>query len=75
MANEALKITHVAGVSAVDANDPISSGGDLKLVAQALRALAAKLDVLTAKLNADAGVTDVNYAVDFASVLDALTLA
>jgi len=74
MPNEALKITHVAGVSAVDADDPISSGGDLKLVAQALRALAAKIDVLTAKLNADAGVTDVNYAVNFASTLDALTL-
>lgn len=29
--------------------------------------LTAKLDVLTAKLNADAGVSDINYATDFAS--------
>jgi predicted carbohydrate-binding protein with CBM5 and CBM33 domain len=28
-------------------------------------ALATKINVLTAKLNADAGVTDVNYATDF----------
>jgi multidrug efflux pump subunit AcrB len=33
------------------------------------RALTAKLDVLTAKLNADAGVTDTNYATDFVSSL------
>lgn len=32
-------------------------------------AMATKIDVLTAKLNADAGVTDTNYATDFASTL------
>lgn len=34
-----------------------------------IRAMAAKLDVLTAKLNADAGVADTNYATDFVSSL------
>jgi hypothetical protein len=39
-------------------------------------AITAKLDVLTAKLNADGGVTDTNYATDFASATNpaALTL-
>ncbi|PPC86323.1 MAG: hypothetical protein CTY37_06175 [Methylotenera sp.] len=42
----------------------------------ALIATLEKIDVLTAKLNADAGVTDTNYAVNFASTLTpaALTL-
>lgn len=42
----------------------------------ALIATLTKIDVLTAKLNADAGVTDTNYAVNFASTLTpaALTL-
>ena len=34
----------------------------------------AKLDVLTAKLNADAGVTDINYATNFASTLNPVAL-
>lgn len=34
----------------------------------AFAALTAKINVLTAKLNADAGVTDTNYAVDFNTV-------
>lgn len=49
---------------------------DLTALRAAFVALTAKLDVLTAKLNADAGVTDTNYATNFASTLDpaALTL-
>ncbi len=49
---------------------------DVTALRTAFVALTAKLDVATAKLNADAGVTDANYAVDFASTLDpaALTL-
>jgi hypothetical protein len=57
-------------------NDREGMGGELttlraeynKLITQ-FRALCAKCDVLTAKLNADAGVTDVNYATDFAATL------
>lgn len=61
---ESLKITHVAGVSAVDSDDPIAqAAASVTLVAKALRTLAAKLD-------ADAGVTDTNYL----AVIDALTL-
>lgn len=59
----------------------IAAQKDLKILLDAARAdsvalrtaflaLTAKLDVLTAKLNADAGVTDTNYAVNFASTLD-----
>lgn len=42
----------------------------------AVTAITAKLDVLAAKLNADAGVTDTNYATNFAATCDpaALTL-
>lgn len=42
-----------------------------------ITAVTAKLDLLTAKLNADAGVTDTDYATNFASTCDpaALTLA
>lgn len=38
----------------------------------AIQNLAAKLDTLTAKLNADAGVNDTNYATDFASTTAAI---
>jgi hypothetical protein len=38
-------------------------------------AMAAKIDVLTAKLNADGGVTDTNYAVNFASTLNVKTIS
>ena len=37
-------------------------------------AITAKLDVATAKLNSDGGVTDTNYAVDFASACDPAAL-
>jgi hypothetical protein len=47
---------------------------DLTAQRTAFVALTAKLDVLTAKLNADAGVTDVNYATNFASTLDPVAL-
>ena len=43
---------------------------DLTALRTAFVALTAKLDVLTAKLNADGGVTDTNYATNFASTLD-----
>jgi hypothetical protein len=57
-------LTHVAGVSATDSNDPVvTSENDSKIVAKALRALAAKLDL-------DATVTDTNYL----AVIDAITL-
>lgn len=38
----------------------------------AIQNLATKLDTLTAKLNADAGVTDVNYATDFVTTTAAI---
>jgi hypothetical protein len=38
----------------------------------AIQNLATKLDTLTAKLNADAGVTDTNYATDFATTTAAI---
>jgi hypothetical protein len=61
---ETLKLTHVAGVSSVDSDDPVASGQDqAKVVAKALRALAAKLD-------ADATVTDIDYL----ATIDAITL-
>jgi len=49
---------------------------DIAAQRTAIVALTAKLDVLTAKLNADAGVTDTNYATNFASTINpaALTL-
>lgn len=45
-----------------------------KLVTQ-FRAAMVKIDVLTAKLNADAGVTDVNYETDFNATLAAADAA
>lgn len=64
MANEKLKLSHVRRASPADSNDPgYSADAKLKLVVNALRTLATKLD-------ADAGVTDTNYL----AVLDALTL-
>ena len=47
---------------------------DLTNLRTAFVALTAKVDVLTAKLNADAGVTDTNYATDFASTLNPAAL-
>lgn len=47
---------------------------DIAAQRTAIVALTAKLDVLTAKLNADAGVTDVNYATDFASTINPAAL-
>jgi len=61
---ETLKITHVAGVNAIDADDPVPNGVTAAaVVAKALRVLAAKLD-------ADATVTDTDYL----AVIDAVTL-
>jgi len=47
---------------------------DLTALRAAIIALDAKLDVLTAKLNADAGVTDTNYATNFAATIDPAAL-
>jgi hypothetical protein len=49
---------------------------DLTAVRASFLLLTAKIDVLATKLNADAGVTDTNYAVDFATATNpaALTL-
>jgi hypothetical protein len=47
---------------------------DLAALRTSFVALTAKLDVLTAKLNADAGVTDTNYATNFAATLDPAAL-
>lgn len=47
---------------------------DLTALRNAVVAMNAKLDVLTAKLNADAGVTDINYATNFASTLNPAAL-
>jgi hypothetical protein len=61
---EKLKLSHVIEASAADSNDPVApAAAQVKLVAIALRTVAAKLD-------ADAGVTDTNYL----AVIDALTL-
>lgn len=43
---------------------------DLGAHRTAITAITAKMDVLAGKLNADAGVTDTNYAVNFASTID-----
>ncbi len=40
---------------------------DLAALTTAYAVALAKIDVLTAKLNADAGVTDTNYATNFVS--------
>ena len=47
---------------------------DIAAQRTAIVAINAKLDVLTAKLNADAGVTDANYATNFASTLNPAAL-
>ena len=72
MTMEALKFSHLNDYSA-DLDDPSFDGkAGARLIAKALLAMATKIDVLTAKLNADAGVTDVNYAIDFVTVLNAV---
>ena len=43
---------------------------DLNVLRDAIIAVNAKLDTLATKLNADGGVTDTNYATDFASATD-----
>ena len=59
---EKLKLTHLRQAAAVDANDPgASPDAKIKLLTVALR-------TVTAKLDADAGVTDTNYT----AVIDAL---
>lgn len=47
---------------------------DIAAQRTAILALTAKLDVLTAKLNADSGVTDTNYATNFASAINPAAL-
>jgi hypothetical protein len=47
---------------------------DLTALRNAIVALDAKLDVLTAKLNADLGVTDTDYATNFAATIDPAAL-
>jgi hypothetical protein len=42
---------------------------DLNSLRSTIVSLNAKLDVLTAKMNADAGITDINYATNFAATL------
>ena len=46
----------------------------LAAMVDAIQNLAAKNDTLTAKLNADGGVTDTNYATDFASSTAAIVI-
>jgi hypothetical protein len=55
----AVKKIIVSGIT----DDPI------RTLVEQFNDLLAKIDVLTAKLNADAGVTDTNYATDFVSTL------
>ena len=79
MPMEALKVSHLAAATTAtpDNDDPSFSGApgvSVKLLAQAVVALATKIDVLTAKLNADGGVTDTDYATNFASTVSATTL-
>ncbi len=47
---------------------------DITALRTAVLAITAKLDVLTAKLNADGGVTDTNYATNFASACNPAAL-
>lgn len=47
---------------------------DLTAIRGAVVAMNAKIDVLTAKLNVDTGVTDVDYATNFAATLDPAAL-
>jgi hypothetical protein len=63
MTIEALKLSHLRQAAAVDANDPLASAERrIKLLTNALR-------LVTAKLDADATVTDTNYT----ALIDALT--
>lgn len=65
MANEALKLVHLSG-GAVQADDPVSSADPaVKLLAQAILALAAKLDADSADTGGDA---------DYEATLNALSL-
>lgn len=62
---DTLKLDHIREAAAVDAGDQVAPAVKMcKLLTVALRTLATKLD-------ADAGVTDVNYT----AVIDALELA
>jgi hypothetical protein len=64
MTLQTLSISHVAGAATTDSNDPVpAADNSAKIVAKALRTLAAKLD-------ADAGVTDTNYL----AIIDAVTI-
>lgn len=47
---------------------------DMTAMRAAILAVTAKLDTLGAKLNADAGVTDVDYAVNFAGTCNPAAL-
>lgn len=63
---ETLKLTHIAGVSPIDSDDPVPNGREsAAIVAKALRALAAKLD-------ADSG--DTGGDSDYLATIDAVTL-
>lgn len=71
MANESLKVSHLVDYTP-DSDDPEFDGKvATRLLAKALLALGTKIDVLTAKLNADAGVTDTNYATNFNATIAA----
>lgn len=62
MTIEKLKLSHLRQASATDNNDPLASAEKrIKLLTDALR-------LVTAKLDADAGVTDINYT----ALIDAL---
>ena len=72
MSNESLKISHLVDYSP-DNDDPgIQPEVAVRLLGKALLAMATKIDVLTAKLNADAGVTDTDYATNFNSTTAAI---
>ena len=62
-------------IAATATTDRTNIVTDLTALKTAINGINAKLDVLTAKLNADAGVTDTNYATNFASTLNVGTLA
>lgn len=47
---------------------------DLTALRASIVAITAKIDVATTKLNADAGVTDTNYATNFAATCDPAAL-
>jgi hypothetical protein len=69
-----LEATSAAAALAVANADRGTIVTDLTALRAAILALNAKLDVLTTKLNADAGVTDVNYATNFAATLNPAAL-